>query len=419
MGAYQKKGTKVNASVAILDEKALMEKASEGLLALSIRLGTEVVRQLLERDVTELAGERGKHNPNRQAYRHGTEQTSVVLGGEKLQIQKPRVRSKDGKELVLPVLVLFQEEDPLNQVVLSHLLAGVSTRKYERTLETQSAKRKCASKSEVSHRFSAGLEEMMKEFFERRITGDYVAIMIDGLGVEKTTTVLAAMGIDSKGDKHMLGLAYGGSENQHVVKALLQNLIERGLAPNIPRLFVLDGAKALHKAVKDTFGDFAVIQRCQVHKKRNVLAHLPKSEMEHVGLAMSKAYLEHDYDTAKSALEKLARELESRYPHAAASLREGLDESLTVHKLGLPGLLRQTLSNTNTIESANSVCKSSVRHVRNWRQDGMILRYLAAGFLEAEKGFRRIKGYKELPILLSALADMTGAQPQNSEHASA
>lgn len=246
----------------------------------------------------------------------------------------------------------------------------------------------------------------MDEFFNRRIEGRYPAMMLDGLVLGKMT-IVAAMGIDSEGRKRILGLIEGGSENSEVVKTLLADLIERGLDPSEPRLYVLDGGKALHKAVTDVFGKRAVIQRCQVHKKRNVLAHLPESEQTRVSIALTMAYREFDYTKAKSALELLLKDLAYRYPKAADSLREGLEETLTVHRLKLPGLLRQTLSSTNAMESANSGCMGILRRVCNFKNGATTLRYAAAGFLEAERGFRRIKGFRQIPVLQSALERLT------------
>ena len=383
-----------------------MELASEGLLSLSTRVGLEVVRQLLEADVTAQAGPKGTHNPDRTAYRHGTGKTPVVMGGQKARIQRPRVRSKEGVELQLPTLSAFQNEDPLNQVLLSRLLSGVSTRKYARTLDEPVEDAACVSKSEASRRFASAMEAQMDEFFKRRIEGSYPAMMLDGLELGKMT-IIAAMGIDAEGKKRILGLAEGGSENSEVVKELLNDLIERGLDASEPRLYILDGGKALHKAVKDVFGKKAVIQRCQVHKKRNVLSQLPESEQANGSIAMTMAYREFEYGKAKASLELLADNLAYRYPKAADSLREGLEETLTAHRLKLPGLLRQTLSSTNAMESANSGCMGIIRRVCNFKNGAMTLRYAAAGFLEAERGFRRIKGYKQIPILQNALARLT------------
>lgn len=408
MKSYQEAPNPVKGSIQILDEEALLETAGEGLLNLAVELGMETLRQMLEADVTELVGEKGKHNSQRVAYRHGTENTKVVLGGEKRSIRKPRVRSKDGTELSLPTLTTFQNEKPLSRAVLAELLAGVSTRKYARAEDFDGAEAACTSKSEVSRKFVKGLSALADEFFHRRIEGNYPILMMDGMAVGKMT-VIAAMGIRSDGRKRMLGLTSGGTENQEAVKALLTDLLDRGLAADQPHLFVLDGGKALHKAVTDMFGRKAVIQRCQVHKKRDVLAQLPKSEQANTGLQISMAYLENDYDNAKKALDQLAHNLEHRYPKAAASLREGLEETLTVHRLKVPGLLRQTLSNTNAMESANSVAASVMKRVKHWNDGEQILRYAAAGFLEAEKSFRRIKGYRQIPLLVSAIEKELGS----------
>ena len=406
MELYQGRNGSVKESVEVLHPEVLIARAGEGLLQLSMELGLEVVRQMLGTDASALAVPKGKHQEGRQAYRHGVEKSRVVLGGEKVPIERPRVRSVEGTELALPTLGLFQREDPLNAALLSRLLCGVSARKYARTMDGEIADASCVSKSEVSRRFAAGLEAQMEVFFKRPIEGSYPAMIMDGLELG-AMTIIAAMGIDDDGKKRILGIIEGGSENSELVKRLLGDLLDRGLSAEEPRLFVLDGSKALHKAVKDTFGEKAYIQRCQVHKKRNVLSRLPESEKENVSAALSLAYSEFEYEKAKTALELLADNLEHRYPGAAASLREGLEETLTVHRLKLPGLLRQTLASTNAMESANSVCAGVLRRVTNFRDGKMTLRHAAAGFLEAERGFRRIKGYKQIPLLVHSLGLLT------------
>ena len=401
MKVYQNEKKSVKDAINIVDTEVLLNMASKGLLNLATELGMEAMRQIFEHEATQHAGPKGKHDASREAYRHGSERTKVVLGGAKVSAKRPRVRSKDGDaEIPLRTLAVFQNEDQLNDGVLATLLAGVSSRKYGRVLGTGADA--CTSKSEVSRRFIAAMKGAMEEFFSRPIESSYPAIMIDGMGLGKIT-VVAAMGIGADGKKRMLGVIEGGSENSEVVKALLSELIERGLNPCEPRLYTLDGSKALSKAVKDTFGEFATIQRCQIHKKRNVLAHLPESEKDRVGKKISLAYMEFEYDEAKRKLDLLARELEMRYPAAASSLLEGLEETLAVHKLGVPGVLRQTLSSTNPIESANSVCAGIIRRVTNFKTGEAAIRQAAAGFMEAERGFRRIKGYRELPLLQAAL----------------
>jgi len=291
-------------------------------------------------------------------------------------------------------------------------LSGVSTRKYARTLNAGATDAVCVSKSEVSRRFIVGMELAMKEFLTRRIDESYVAVMLDGLALGEMT-VVAALGITSGGTKHILGLLEGGTENSEVVKQLLSDLIARGLDAAEPRLFVLDGSKALHKAVTDTFGGNAIIQRCQVHKKRNVLSLLPESEKANISFALSGAYLEFEYGPAKAKLEQIADNLEVRYPRAAASLREGLEETLAVHRLQIPGLLRGTLSNTNALEAANSTCVGIIRRVTNFKDGEMVLRHAAAGFMEAERGFYRVKGYRQVPLLLESLRREIGLKSSN------
>lgn len=403
MKVYQENDATVNGSIRITNSEILYEKAKLGLKELSEALGFEVLRMMLEEDVEKYAGPKGKHKTEgRCGYRHGTDKTTVVMGGKKAQIDRPRVRSIDGSgELPLETLGLFQNEDPLNDSILMKLLAGVRTRKYARTEEGDNTV--CTSKSEVSRRFIEGMESRMTEFFARKLDQDYPVIMMDGLELGKMT-ILAAMGIDSEGKKRILGIVEGGSENSTVVKTLLEDLIERGLDAARPRLYVLDGGKALHKAVREIFGKDVNIQRCQVHKKRNVLSHLPQSEQGNISISITMAYKEFDYDTAKDKLLGIAASLEHRYPKAAASLLEGLDETLTVHKLKIPGLLRETLCSTNPMESANSVCRSIIRRVSNFRDGEMALRYAAAGFMEAERCFKRVKGYRQIQLLSSMLS---------------
>lgn len=404
MKVYQLNNESVNGSIQITNSDLLYAKAQNGLLELSVSLGLEVMRMMLEKDVAQYAGPRCKHKTKgRTGYRHGTDKTTVVLGGKKIQTDRPRVVALEGGELPLETLSYFQNEDPLNQEILTKLLAGISTRKYARTVDGGAVDSVCVGKSEVSRRFIEGMDKRMEEFLTRQLNQDYPVMMIDGLELGKMT-ILAAMGIDSEGKKLILGIAEGGSENSIVVKSLLQDLIDRGLNADRPRLYVLDGGKALHKGVCDTFGKSALIQRCQVHKKRNVLSHLPDSVKANVSIDMTMAYREFDYETANSKLVAIASELEYKYPKAASSLLEGLEETLTVHRLKVPGMLRETLCSTNPMESANSACRGIIRRVSNFRDGEMALRYAAAGFIEAERGFRRIKGYRQLPIL-SAMLD--------------
>lgn len=401
MKVYQEKQEIVNTVIEVTNQ-ILQEKAKDGLLKLSMSLGIEVMRMMFEEDVTMYAGPKDKHGTvERVGYRHGSDQTTVVMGGKRIHVERPRVRAADGYgELPLPSLGQVQSEDPLNDAIMVKLLAGVSTRKYASTIEGDTKDGAvCTSKSEVSRRFIKEMDKMMEEFFTRPLCDDYPVIMMDGLELGKMT-ILAAMGIDRDGRKHMLGIIEGGSENTTVVKGLLDDLIGRGLDPSRPMLYVLDGGKALHKGGTDVFGKEA--QRCQVHKKRNVLSYLPKSEQANISKALTMAYREFEYTNAKGKLLSIAKRLEHRYPKATASLSEGLEETLTVHRLKVPGLLRETLCSTNPMESANSACRG-IRRVSDFKDGEMALRHPAAGFMGAEQGFRRVRGYKNMGVLLAML----------------
>jgi hypothetical protein len=321
-----KQGNRNNATIEINRNYEQLEMiANEGLLALSVELGLTVMKQMFEVDVAALAGPKGKHNPDRMACRHGNEKTSVVLGGAKIAVDRPRVRSKHGKngiEMPLPSLGLFQNSDPLTEAVLRRVIQGVSMRAYKRTLDYGNEEAACISKSEAGRRFILGMEDEMSVFLNRRLDDDYAAIMIDGLEVSKWT-VIVALGITSTGEKKVLGLMDGATENSAVCKTLLENLVERGFDPEVRRLYVIDGSKALRKAIKDSFGESALVQRCQVHKKRNVFDHLPESERPNISRQITLAYREFDEEAAMKKLNLLADNLEYRYPSAAAMFARG------------------------------------------------------------------------------------------------
>lgn len=393
-----------------VDFTELEGMASKGLLSLSMQLGIKALKIMLEDEVTSYAGEKGKHNKARAAYRHGFENSSVTLGGQKISIEKPRVRSKDGdKELTIETLCHFQQEDILNNAALQRILHGVSVRNYKHTLDEVPDGAHSMSKSSVSRRFTKVTEKLLKEFLERPIDDYFPVIMIDGVHLGDYL-VAVALGITTQGKKKILGLIEGSTENAKICSNLLQNIIDRGLDEKENRLFVLDGGKGLHKAVTDVFGENAYIQRCQIHKRRNVQSYLPDSEQKAVKTAMNKAYMEFEYDAAKKKLLLLAKELEFKYPSASASLLEGLEETLTVHKLKIPGLLRTTLSNTNPIESAIGTATTVSERVKNWQSGNQVLRWISSGFMIAEEKFRTIKGHKQLPLLINALNNKNSAE---------
>jgi putative transposase len=384
--------------------RELAGAVKEGLLALSVGVGLAVVHELFEAEVTRLAGPKGKHDPARRAYRHGQESRQVTLGGRRVQVDKPRVRSVDDQEIELRTFRAFAGRDLLNAAALQRMLAGLSTRRYAAGLEpVGDVEQLATSKSAVSRRFVQGTEHKLAELFGRDLSQlDLQAIFIDGMLIAEHCVVVA-LGVDAEGRKQPLGLWEGSTENKTVCNALLANLIDRGLDPEQVRLFVMDGGKAIRSAVVSTFGKHAVIQRCRAHKRRNVLDHLPQSERTFIGRKLDQAWKETNADRAESQLLALAKHLEVKHPGAAASLLEGLDETLTVTRLGLSPSLLRTFKSTNPVESMISVGRTVAGKVKRWRNGKMVLRWTAAGLLEAERQFRRVNGYREMPILRRAL----------------
>lgn len=367
--------------------------------------GFGFVQDELEAERTALCGERYAHQEHRQAVRAGHVPSSLVLGGRRVELRRPRARSTDGHELRLPSWQAWSSHDPLDERAYEQMVLGVSTRRYARSLEPlpQEVEVRGISKSAVSERFVVGTQRRLAELMQRDLSGlRLVALLIDGVHFAEHV-VLAAVGIDVDGEKHPLGLREGATENTAACKALLEDLIERGLNPNRALLVVIDGAKALRRAALDTFGERALIQRCQAHKKRNVTDALPERMRASVRTAMNQAYATGDPKRARRLLENLAHKLESAHPGAAASLREGVDETLTVMALHLSETLERVLSSTNLIENLFSRVREVARRVKCWQGGTMILRWIAAGVLEAERHFRKVAGYRALPRLAAAL----------------
>jgi putative transposase len=383
----------------------LVSKAREGLLALSVSIGLEVLSRMMADEVEAIVGPKGKHDAERQAFRHGYEPCTVTLGGRKIAIHRPRVRTKSGLEVALETLTLFKQEDMLNQTVLERMLHGLSTRDYPHGLEPCGREETAmdVSKSTVSRRFVLATREALEKLLERPLGGlDILVLYIDGV-VLGGHTITVALGIDGLGNKHILGLAEGATENAAVCKSLLENLTERGLNADAGILAVLDGAKALRKAVKDFFGDKVLIQRCRVHKKRNVLDHLPEKKQDEVARKLDSAWHEKDIDSARRELESLVRELERDHPGAVKSLREGLEETLTVSRLCLPETLERSLRSTNVMESVFDTVGTLTRRVKRWQSGEQVQRWVGAGLLKAESRLRRLKGHRELCLLKMAL----------------
>ena len=399
----------------------LATAAREGLLALAVGTGLGVLGSLLDTDVERLAGPKGRHNPDRAAVRHGSQTGKVTLGGRRVRVDRPRVRSADGAaELALPTWQAFAATELLDQLTLERMLAKLSTRRYQAGLEPVGSRVEQdatgTSKSAISRRFVAATERALAELLAVDLSGlELVALMVDGVRVAEHCCVVA-LGITIDGTKVPLGLAEGATENATVVRDLLAGLRERGLEVTRPILVVIDGAKALRRAVTDVF-DHPVIQRCQLHKLRNVTDRLPAALASTVAKRMRRAYHHADALVAQADLEALARELHRSHPGAAASLREGLAETLTVIRLGVPPTLARTLRSTNSIESMIAICRDHAANVKRWQDGQMVLRWIAAGMGEATKQFRRVNGYLHLPALRVALDQTIAAVTPTKEDA--
>jgi len=373
---------------------------------LVVNAGFEALGQLLESERTAVCGPRYQHaGEARSAYRSGHAPGELVLGGRKVSVRRPRARTLKGHEVTLPSWQKFSAEDPLEDRSVEQMLLGVASRHYGRSLETLPAevRTRSDSKSSVSRRFVTATQSKLDELLTRDLSEiPLLALMIDGVHFADHV-VLLALGIDRNGFKHVLGLQEGATENATACRSLLTNLRDRGLRTDRSILASLDGGKALACAVRDVFGRRALLQRCQVHKTRNVLDHLPQSKRTSVGQALKQAYRCKDKKRAKRLLLNLARSLRTDHPGATASILEGLNETLTIKPWKLSVVLERMLSTTNAIENLISSVRRVSRRVKHWQDGSMILRWTAAGLQEAEKGFRRVRGYKNLDILEDVL----------------
>lgn len=384
------------------------------LLALVHRLGLQAFAAMLEAERTELCGPRYKHDGSRAATRSGSTRGEVALGGRRVAVRRPRVVDRHGKEIPLEAWAKLSRTDPLDRRALEQMAIGVATRKYARSLDElpEDIETRGASKSAVSRRFVALTAEKLAQWMARPLRDlDIWAVFIDGIHFGEHV-VLCALGIDAAGNKHVLGLWEGATENEVACKAMLENLVERGLKADRSRLFIIDGSKGLRAAIRSLCGRRALVQRCQVHKVRNVLGHLPDERHKDVRAMMREAYKCTKVETAKRLLNNLARSLQKKHPSAAASLREGLDETLTVMSLGLTAPLTRTLSTTNPIENLNGLLRSTTRRVKRWDDGTMILRWALVGVLEATRGFRRLKGHKDMNLLVAHLKQLGQNAPQ-------
>jgi transposase-like protein len=374
----------------------------KGVGELVRQAGLQLIQLLMEEEVKRLVGERSQPQSERTANRWGSEQGYCVVMGQKVPVERPRVRSTEDREIRLGSYEMFHRGEPLTETVWEKLMLGLTTRKYGNAVR-QFTEAYGLEKSAVSEHFIEASRAKLKQLMERRLDKKkFCALLVDATPFEGQQMV-AALGVGSDGTKMILGIWQGATENATVVGELLGDLMNRGLDFTVPRLYVLDGGKALHAAVKKYAGEGMPIQRCQVHKRRNVLDHITDENKPLVAKKLNKAYAMEDYAAARQALDGLHRELMHLNPSAARSLAEGLEETLTVHRLHVPQQLRMTLASTNVIESAFSIVETVCRNVKRWHGGDQRERWIGSGLLIAEKQFRRVRGCKQIPVLIRVL----------------
>lgn len=410
---YRKMERKVNGKIREIGEggvvlelplpvAGVIENLPRMIEALAQETGILLMSAAMESECSRIAGPKNSKNPLRTANWWGSDLRPVYYEGQQVIMERPRVRGRDNKEIPLMTYEAFRDPRGMKKAVLKNMILGISSRNYEEAVS--GFMKGCGiKKSSVSRHFVKATAEQMREFLERDLTGlDLAVIFIDGIEF-KGHLLVVGMGLNKDGRKHVLGLWQGATENAEVCKSLLEDMRRRGLDIGKDYLFVLDGSKALRSAVARVFGAEALVQRCQAHKRRNVLKHLPEKYQGAVDARISAAYKMADYDEARKSLDLTVRYLERLNPDAAASLKEGFEETLTVHRLGITGLLKKTLSTTNPLESCFSVTRTITGRVKRWRGGDMAQRWATAALLRAEKKFRRVKGYKEIPKLTAVL----------------
>lgn len=371
---------------------------------LSREVGLMVISAVIESEAEEKAGKKHAKNPGRGVHWWGSQLGTVCFEGQKVLIDRPRIRSKAGKEVSLETYTAFQNPRRIRSTLLKDMVLGISSRNYEETIE-KLIHGYGIKKSSISRHFIQATTEQMQEFLERTLTGlDTCVIFIDGIEF-KGEHLIVSLGIDVTGKKQVMGLWQGATENAEICRNLLEDMQRRGLDTSKDYLFVLDGSKALRSAVTKMFGKDASVQRCQQHKRRNVKEHLPPEHQEAIDARLRAAYNMANYEDAKKSLELTVKYLERLNPSAARSLEEGLEETLTVHRLGITGLLKKVLSSTNPIESCFSIMRTITDRVKRWRKGDMIQRWAVAAILRAEKKFRRVNGYQGIPKLLVSLQE--------------
>ncbi len=385
--------------------------AREGLLAMCVATGMAVMQTMFETEITAACGPKGRHDPERTAVRHGSERGSVELGGRRVEVTRPRARTTAGAEVPVSSYQAFAAEDLLSGVVMDKMLAGVATRRHARVGEpvgkAVQATSKSTSRSAVSRRFVKETETALDDLLAAPLADlDIKVLMIDGVHMGEHCMVVA-LGIGADGTKTPLGLWEGATENTAVVKSLLTDLVDRGLSAEDGLLAVVDGGKALTAGLRKVFGNKVMIQRCQIHKRRNVIDHLPEAERAWADKKLAGIFADDNPDRGETAARALAKAIERKHPGAAASLREGLEQMFTVARLGITGTLAKTLTSSNPIESMFSIARTVNRNVTRWRDGQMVMRWTAAGMKHAKASFRRVKGFAQMPALIAALEETT------------
>ena len=390
-----KKELAVNVPLPLVEVWEELQPEVEHLTGLA---GLQIIRAVIEDEVTRRVGPRYQPTGEGGCRRWGQQPGYVVFAGQKVAVHRPRVRTREGQEVELETYTRLQHDGRRQRAVREGIVAGLTSRNYQRAVQSV-LDGYGIQKSSVSREFVQASAAQLKKLCEKNLAElDLVAVLIDGIHFGKQVLVVA-LGIDRGGKKHVLGLWQGATENTVVVKDLLEDLVTRGLAPEQRYLFVIDGAKALRAAIERVFGERAEVQRCQLHKRRNVKEYLPKNAQGDYDRRIRNAYAMTGYAEAKAELQKIFRQLERVNPSAAHSLEEGLEETLTVHRLGVGELLRRSLANTNPIESCLSTVERVARNVKRWHAGDQALRWTATGLLEAERKFRKVKGFRELPAL--------------------
>jgi len=408
---FRRLATEQNPNIQmVLPLAEIVSLLQQGVGNLLRQTGLELMHLVMDEEVKSLAGDRHEQHEGRRAHRWGKEDGYCVVDGQKVPIRRTRLRTPDQREQRLGSYELFQRSAPLQTGVWDKMMRGLSTRNYGAVVK-DFHNAYGIEKSAVSDNFIEASRQKVKELMERPL-GELrlCAVLIDGTPF-KDRQMIVALGIGCDGSKTVLGIREGATENMAVVNALLSELVERGLDFSTPRLYILDGGKALHAAVRRHAGEAGFIQRCQVHKKRNVVDHLPDEHKADVKRKLQNAYAMTDYAEAKRGLERLHRELMDVNPSAARSLEEGMEETLTVHKLRVPDQLRRTLCCTNVIESAFSIVETVCRNVKRWRPGDQTERWVGSGLLVAERQFRKVIGHRQIPLLLASMANAVSKKP--------